>query len=86
MCQTCEKTKEAIQEWMNQQGHNRCWYYPDIFKKLASLHSLEQTTPSNLPPLEEFKEGCTKYQSEEYAKPVCCGTGSVELIGPELPG
>lgn len=66
MCTTCAETAKLIQEWVDQQGHNRCWYYPDLFNKLAALHQVKPKVPPSLPPLVEFKEGCTRFQSEEY--------------------
>ena len=61
----CDKTREIIEEWSNKQGHDRCWYYPDLFKKLIDLYDIKVNQPI-LPSLEEFKEGCKKFQEEEY--------------------
>jgi len=58
--------KQVIQEWVDQQGHDRCWYYPDLFRKLADIFEVEASKQPNLPPLEEFKKGCERYQEEEY--------------------
>lgn len=58
--------KEAIITWMNKQGHDRCWYYPDIFKKLCNILEIKPTILPCLPPLEEFKRGCEAYQKENY--------------------
>jgi len=66
-----EKIKEAkkiIQEWVDKQGHDRCWYYPDLFRKLAELFEIQPAKNPALPPLEEFKKGCENYQKEEYTK------------------
>lgn len=60
------KAKELIQSWVNQQGHDRCWYYPEIFEQLVKLFEIKQTKPSSLPPLKEFKKGCKRYQNKEY--------------------
>jgi len=65
-CTKCTKTSAIIEEWLNQQGHNRCWYYPELFRQLADLYGCVQSAPSALPPLEEFRRGCTRYQEEEY--------------------
>lgn len=36
-CAPCALTKKIIQEWLDKQGHDRCWYYPDLFMKLAVI-------------------------------------------------
>ncbi|QQG40066.1 MAG: hypothetical protein HYS81_01500 [Candidatus Aenigmatarchaeota archaeon] len=64
----CDKAKRIIQEWTDKQGHERCWYYPDLFNRLAVLFSVKPTKNPSLPTLEEFREGCRRYQQEEYAK------------------
>lgn len=57
MCETCDKAKQAIQEWVDKQGHERCWFYPELFERLAAIFGVTQSVPSMLPPLEEFKFG-----------------------------
>lgn len=53
----CDAAKEVLQEWVDKQGHERCWYYPEIFRKLCNiLHVMPSKDPA-LPPLEEFKGG-----------------------------
>ncbi len=66
MCQKCEKAKEVLQEWIDKQGHDRCWYYPDLFKELINIFGIKPKADPGLPSLEEFKKGCEKYQEEEY--------------------
>lgn len=61
-----EEAKRIIQGWVDQQGHERCWYYPDLFNQLVKVFGIQPTKEPKLPPLEEFKEGCRKYQVEEY--------------------
>lgn len=58
--------KKIIKEWADKQSHDRCWYYPDLFRRLATLFDINLETNPSLPPLEEFKKGCEKYQQEEY--------------------
>ena len=60
------EAQHLIQEWVNKQGHDRCWYYPDLFRKLADTFQVKLSQEPSLPPLEEFKKGCEKYQQEEY--------------------
>lgn len=50
---------------MGKQGHDSCWFYPDIFRQIALIVEAEIKT-QNLPPLEEFKVGCCRYQKEIY--------------------
>ncbi len=68
--QKLQKVKEVIQEWTNKQGHDRCWYYPDLFRKLVEILEVKQSKNPSLPPLDEFKKGCEKYQEEEYASKI----------------
>lgn len=64
----CNEAKATILEWLNKQSHERCWYYPDLFKKLATIFDIKSSKEPCLPPLEEFKLGCKLYQTEEYCK------------------
>jgi hypothetical protein len=65
-CSECEQAKKMIHEWIGKQGHDRCWYYPDLFKKLASVFKISMKVEPQLPPRSEFEEGCRKYQAEQY--------------------
>jgi hypothetical protein len=65
-CPTCTETQALIQEWLDRQGHDRCWYYPEVFSKLAALFGLGAKKPPRLPPRAEFEEGCRRYQAEEF--------------------
>ena len=64
--QRCERAKTIIQEWVDKQGHERCWYYPEMFRELANLFEVEAKNAPSLPPLAEFKRGCERYQQEEF--------------------
>ena len=64
--QKIEETRTIIQEWLDKQGHERCWYYPDLFNKLAKVLEIKPTKNPSLPLKEEFKKGCERYQEEEY--------------------
>lgn len=64
--QKVHKAKQVIQQWMDAQGHDRCWYYPELFNQLVELFDIKSTKEPQLPPLEEFKEGCCRYQKEEF--------------------
>ena len=61
-----QEAKRAIQEWVDKQGHDRCWYYPELFTRLVEIYEIKPTKKTSLPPIEEFEEGCTRYQFEEY--------------------
>jgi hypothetical protein len=67
-CPECQQTQAMLQEWIDQQGHDRCWYYPDIFMKLVKLFGITTDGPPQLPPRKEFEAGCKKYQTQEYGK------------------
>jgi len=59
-------TKKILQTWANMQGHDRCWWYPELFEELARIHDVEQTVEPCLPPREDFEHGCRAYQDEQY--------------------
>lgn len=56
----------ALQDWIDKQGHDRCWYYPEIFRKLCDILEVKQTVECRLPERSEFVNGCKQYQDEEY--------------------
>ena len=66
--QKVREARKVIQEWLDKKGHDRCWYYPDLFNKLVKIFDIKPSKNPSLPPLKEFKKGCEKYQEEEYRK------------------
>jgi len=40
---------------------------PGFIQKITEIFEISYSKPG-LPPLEEFKKGCEKYQEEEYEK------------------
>ena len=42
--------RSVVQEWANKQGHDRCWYYPDLFRQIAAILELELPKTPVLPP------------------------------------
>ena len=60
------EAKKILEEWIDKQGHERCWYYPDLLEELIKIYGVTSSKSPSLPPLEEFKKGCLKYQEEEY--------------------
>ena len=61
-----KEVKKIIQEWIDKQGHERCWYYPELFNKLVEIFEVNMVGKPELPPLDKFKKGCERYQKEEY--------------------
>ena len=68
MCEQCDKVKVIVQEWIDKQGHERCWYYPDLFNQLAAVLDVTPSVAPCLPTRSEFKEGCCKYQDEQFGR------------------
>ena len=64
--QRYHQAQEVLREWIDQQGHDRCWYYPDVFLQLVKILDVKATKLPSLPPRAEFEEGCRKYQRNEY--------------------
>lgn len=53
--------------WVSKQGHDRCWYYPEIFQSLAASLGVPLIVRNpSLPSRKEFEAGCKRYQDEEY--------------------
>jgi hypothetical protein len=61
-----DQARALLQGWVDKQGHDRCWYYPEVFRELAALLGVKATVPEGLPPRPEFEVGCRRYQDEEY--------------------
>jgi hypothetical protein len=60
------EVRRITQEWIDKQGHDRCWYYPDLFNQLVGVLGIRMTVETRLPSREEFARGCEKFQEEEY--------------------
>lgn len=61
-----DKIKAICQAWLDKQGHDRCWYYPELFKQLCEILELKPTQEPALPPRAEFEAGCRRYTNEEF--------------------
>ena len=61
------KARQILQEWTDRQSHDKCWFAPEVLDKLVKCLGVEATVPANLPPLEEFRDGCWKYQDMLYS-------------------
>lgn len=60
--------ERIVQEWTDKQGNDRCWYYPDLYRRIVGVLGIEPKLASDLPPRQEFEHGCKRYQDEEYGK------------------
>lgn len=59
------QAKRALLDYIHKQGHDACWYYPDIFNELCIIFDIP--IPKRiLPPRAEFKFGCEKFRDEMY--------------------
>lgn len=63
-----EGVKAIVQAYADRQGHERCWYLPELFDELTTVLEITPTKPPLLPPRCEFEAGCKKYQDEQYGK------------------
>lgn len=81
--------RRITQAWLDKQGHDRCWYYPDLFREIAKTLGLKPSKLPALPSLPQFQEGCRRYQREEYrGSAVSDGTHDTkigDLIGTNQP-
>lgn len=59
------RIRGLVAGWLGKQGHDRCWYYPDIFAAIAEELGL-QVGERGLPTREEFADGCRRYQEAEF--------------------
>lgn len=60
------EARQVIQEWVDKQGHDRCWYYPELFRRLLDIYDIRPSKDPHLPKIEEFRAGCERYQREQY--------------------
>lgn len=60
-----ERIESLVRTWVEKQGHERCWYYPEIFDAIARELGVV-VEERGLPSREEFAEGCRRYQEQEF--------------------
>lgn len=60
------RCREVLKEWVSKQGHDRCWYYPDLFNQLCKILCVDAPIHLNRPSRKEFEFGCERFQDEEY--------------------
>lgn len=65
-CPHCESARQILNEWIAKQTHDRCWYYPDLFRKLIACLRIDASIDPQLPTRKDFEDGCRRYQDEEY--------------------
>jgi hypothetical protein len=61
-----QKIREIIQTYDNKRGHDRCWYYPDLFEEIAKVVDVSLNNHPILPDRATFEEGCKKYQDQQF--------------------
>lgn len=78
-----DEAKKILVEWLEKRGHDQCWYYPDIFERLATLFGIVCSKPE-LPSLCEFQEGCRRFQLTLFKEPKMDPILLIALIGKGL--
>lgn len=61
-----EEARSILHAWLSKQGHERCWYYPELFHRLCAALAVQYDGERALPAREEFEDGCRRYQQEQY--------------------
>jgi len=65
-----ESVRAIVQEWLDKQGHERCWYYPELFNKLKDALNMKSQVDPALPTRQEFENGCKRFQIEEFGNEI----------------
>jgi hypothetical protein len=60
-----DRVTTLINDWVNKQGEENCWWFPELLEQLAAILEIPLKAPS-LPPIEKFREGCRRYTNEQY--------------------
>ena len=61
--------RTLVEEWATKQGHERCWYYPEVFRAIAEICGSNVSflgCEIGWPTRAEFEAGCRKYTDEQY--------------------
>ncbi len=62
-----DEVREIVQEWVDKKGHDKCHYYPELFKRIAEILEISiNPLDFELPPRPEFRKMCGKYEEELY--------------------
>lgn len=67
MCEKCDQVRAEILAWANKQGHDQCWYYPEIFIAIAEILDMSLEIKPKLPPQHVFREHCQQWESTIYS-------------------
>lgn len=60
------KIRSYIEDWISKQDHDKCWYYPEIFKQICEVLEIPyEKQKLNSITKEEMKRGCDKFIDEE---------------------
>lgn len=62
-----DRIRSAVTDWIGKQGHDVCWYYPEIFGVIAQELGIKWTKPE-LPSRSDFEAGCLREQNMLYGK------------------
>lgn len=61
--------RQVVIDWYTKQGHERCHYYPELFRRLCVAFGITVHDDfKDLPSLEEFNFGCQRFQCELYGE------------------
>jgi hypothetical protein len=61
--------RQTVINWYTKQGHERCHYYPELFRQLCIAFGITVHDDfKDLPSLEEFNFGCQRFQCELYGE------------------
>lgn len=60
--------RQVLTGWAGKQGHERCWWHPEILEELCGILGVDvgHTTPL-LPSRDEFELGCKRFQDGQYS-------------------
>lgn len=70
-CPRCTEARRLLDQVLNAQGHDQCWWHPELVQRLAQLFEVRHSCTLRLPPIDEFHRECRKfartlYQPEYY--------------------
>jgi hypothetical protein len=67
-CHNCQRAKAIVKAWVGKQVHDKCHYYPELFEQLREMYNLEPEKALSLPPREEFRAECQRFESKLYER------------------
>lgn len=57
--------RTILRAWVEHHRHDRCWYYPDIFRRLCRSLGVD-AEPGERCSRDEFEAGCHRFTDEEF--------------------